>query len=43
VLSEAGGKVLAEDVYSVIDIPAFNQSSMDGYAFSFKDWKSNQH
>ena len=42
VLSEAGGKVLAEDVYSPVDIPAFDQSSMDGYAFSFKDWKSNQ-
>jgi molybdopterin molybdotransferase len=42
VLGEAGGKVLAEDVYSPLDIPAFDQSSMDGYAFSFKDWKSNQ-
>jgi molybdopterin molybdotransferase len=41
-LGEAGGKVLAEDVYSPLDIPAFDQSSMDGYAFSFKDWKSNQ-
>src|SRR5205809_8089798 len=41
-LGEAGGKVLAEDVYSQLDIPAFDQSSMDGYAFSFKDWKSNQ-
>ncbi|MFI5132289.1 MAG: gephyrin-like molybdotransferase Glp, partial [Chitinophagales bacterium] len=42
VLGEAGGKVLAEDVYSRADIPAFDQSSMDGYAFSFQDWKSNQ-
>jgi len=41
-LSEAGGKVLAEDVYSPVDIPAFDQSSMDGYAFLFNDWKSNQ-
>src|SRR5438132_881409 len=41
-LGEAGGKVLAEDVYSPLDIPAFDQSSMDGYAFSFNDWKSNQ-
>jgi len=42
VLSLAGGKVLAEDVYSTIDVPGFDQSSMDGYAFSFKEWKSNQ-
>ncbi|MGB8195117.1 MAG: gephyrin-like molybdotransferase Glp, partial [Chitinophagaceae bacterium] len=41
-LSLAAGKVLAEDIYSPIDIPAFDQSSMDGYAFSFKDWKLNQ-
>jgi len=38
----AAGKVLAEDVYSATDIPSFNQSSMDGYAFSFDDWKTNQ-
>jgi len=42
VLSLAGGKVLAEDIYSTIDIPGFDQSAMDGYAFSFKEWKSNQ-
>src|SRR5690349_12601496 len=40
-LSTALGKVLAEDVYSPINIPAFDQSSMDGYAFSFTDWKQN--
>ena len=37
-LSEAGTSVLAEDVLSQTDIPAFNQSSMDGYAFHFQDW-----
>ncbi len=31
--------VLAEDVYASADIPAFNQSSMDGYAFAFSGWK----
>ena len=41
VLGLAAGKVLAEDVYSRIDIPAFDQSSMDGYAFSFNDWRSD--
>jgi molybdopterin molybdotransferase len=38
-LAEAAGKLLAEDVYAVTDIPAFPQSSMDGYAFSFNDWQ----
>src|SRR4030095_5705191 len=42
VLSLAEGKVLAEDVYSLINVPAFDQSSMDGYAFSFSDWKKNK-
>jgi molybdopterin molybdotransferase len=39
VLSQAEGKVLAEDVIALGDIPAFPQSSMDGYAFSFEGWK----
>ncbi len=34
-LLEASGYVLAEDVFSTTDIPAFNQSSVDGYTFSF--------
>jgi len=38
-LDRAEGKVLAEDVYALADIPAFPQSSMDGYAFSFEGWK----
>ncbi|MDP4261351.1 MAG: molybdopterin molybdotransferase MoeA [Bacteroidota bacterium] len=41
-LPDAAGKVLAEDVYAVFDIPAFPQSSMDGYAFRFSDWKQNR-
>lgn len=41
-LQQAGGKVLAEDVYASINIPAYAQSSMDGYAFSFPDWKTNK-
>ena len=40
-LLDAAGLVSAEDVISSVDIPNFNQSSMDGYAFSFKDWKRN--
>ena len=36
-LLEAAGKILASDVYSEFDIPAFDQSSMDGYAIRFED------
>ncbi len=42
ILTLADGKILAENVYSSISSPPFDQSSMDGYAFSFKDWKLNQ-
>src|SRR4029079_5637836 len=42
VLSEADGKVLAEDVLALVDIPAFPQSSMDGYAFSCEGWKQHK-
>lgn len=38
-LKDAVGLVLAEDVYATVYIPPFNQSSMDGYAFSFKGWQ----
>ncbi|HEV8506834.1 MAG TPA: gephyrin-like molybdotransferase Glp [Chitinophagaceae bacterium] len=41
-LDEAEGKVLGEDVYALIDIPPFPQSSMDGYAFSFQGWKQHK-
>ena len=40
-LSNASGLVLAEDVYATMDIPAFPQSSMDGYAISFDGWKKH--
>jgi molybdopterin molybdotransferase len=41
-VSEAGGMVLADDLYSGTDIPAFPQSSMDGYAFSYGGWTQNK-
>src|SRR6187549_2032225 len=41
-LQESTGLILAEDVYASMDIPAFPQSSMDGYAFSFNDWQMNK-
>jgi molybdopterin molybdotransferase len=39
-LPRAAGMVLAENVYASINIPAYAQSSMDGYAFNFSDWKN---
>ncbi len=41
-LQDSGGLILAEDIYATTDIPAFPQSSMDGYAFSFEGWKKNK-
>ena len=38
-LSDATGLVLAEDVFSNYDIPAYSQSSLDGYAFAFEEGK----
>lgn len=42
-LLEANGCILAEPIYAVMDTPPFNQSAMDGYAFSYENWdkKSN--
>jgi molybdopterin molybdotransferase len=34
-LQQAAGRVLAADVLALTDIPAFEQSAMDGYALSF--------
>ncbi len=36
-LKEANGLILAEDIISSINIPAFPQSNMDGYAFTFNE------
>ncbi|WP_299009889.1 gephyrin-like molybdotransferase Glp [uncultured Shewanella sp.] len=36
-LPTAFGRVLAEDVHSCIDLPPFDNSAMDGYAFNFND------
>src|SRR5678816_2871811 len=41
-LQDVAGLILAEDVYASMDIPAFPQSSMDGYAFSFEGWKQHK-
>ncbi len=36
-LSTAAGRILAEDVISPIDVPAYNNSAMDGYAVAGSD------
>lgn len=41
-LMDAAGLILAEDVFAKTDVPPFNQSSMDGYAFNFDSWKKYQ-
>ena len=41
-LSLAAGMVLARDIFASINIPAYAQSSMDGYAFSFADFETNK-
>ncbi|MCZ2458766.1 MAG: molybdopterin molybdotransferase MoeA [Chitinophagales bacterium] len=40
-LINASSYVLAEAVYSPIDTPPFDQSAMDGYAFSYDQWDKN--
>ena len=36
-IADALGYILSEDVYAAYDIPAFLQSSMDGYALSYAE------
>lgn len=36
-IENACGHILAKDVFAIYDIPAFRQSSMDGYAVIFED------
>jgi len=40
-LNDAAGLVLAENIFSITDVPPFNQSSMDGYALNFDGWHKN--
>ena len=35
---DADGRVLAEDVFSKIEVPGFDNSAMDGYAFNHSDF-----
>lgn len=40
-LRDAAGHILGNDIYAITDIPAFEQSSMDGYAIRFEDHEKN--
>lgn len=40
-LMDAEGLILAENIFAKADVPPFNQSSMDGYAFSYDSWKKS--
>ncbi|MEW5820014.1 MAG: molybdopterin molybdenumtransferase MoeA, partial [Cyanobacteriota bacterium] len=33
----SNGRILYNDIYSNIDLPGFNKSAMDGYAYNSKD------
>lgn len=41
-LLAAAGLVVAGDIQAPQDIPAYPQSGMDGYAFSFEGWKNQE-
>lgn len=41
-LNEASNRVLAEDLYSPINVPNFDNSAMDGYAVRWQDLADNQ-
>lgn len=42
-LCQAVGRVLAEDLYSCIDLPPFDNSAMDGYAMRFNELNQGQN
>jgi molybdopterin molybdotransferase len=39
-IAEAAGLITATDIQSPVDVPFFDQSAMDGYAFHFDSWKN---
>ena len=38
-LANSQGHILAENVLSPLNMPPFDNSAMDGYAFRFADWR----
>lgn len=41
-INQAANRVLAEDIFSSINVPSFDNSAMDGYAISLQDFSENQ-
>ena len=41
-LANSQGHILAEDVLSPLNMPPFDNSAMDGYAFRFADWQDGK-
>lgn len=41
-LSQAANRVLAEDIFSPINVPSFDNSAMDGYAVNLQHFAENQ-
>ena len=41
-LNQAAGRVLAEDLVAVLDLPPADNSSMDGYALRFEDYAAGK-
>src|SRR5690554_5599426 len=39
-ITQALGRALAEDVFALVDVPGFDNSSMDGYAVRWVDLQS---
>lgn len=39
-IADAAGLITATDIQSPVDVPFFDQSAMDGYAFHFESWKN---
>ena len=40
-IKDSANRILAENIVSKFDIPKFNNAAVDGYAFNFRDLKSN--
>lgn len=39
---DADGRILSQDILAELNVPSFDNSAMDGYAFNCDDWRSHQ-
>ena len=40
---KALGRVLAEDIYCQKNLPSYNNSALDGFAFNYEDYQQNMN